>query len=424
MRGLGAEFRMNTRLGEDVTLEHLQREYDAVFLALGAQATRTLEFEGAEYARSALEFLGQVSQGAQPDVGDAVVVVGGGNEAVDAARSAVRLGAERVTLVCEKDRSALSAFSEYVDAAEDEGVTLALETRPVALEEGGGGHFHLNCTRHGEHLSFEASLVIAAPPRVVETVLIEGLGLKVTNRGVAVDRKTLATDLEGVFAGGEVVSGAGPAVRAVAAGRLAAACMGQYLAGGPVTGEPKDVNVVMGRLDASERAALLRDVEAKARVDTSMVSPARRRQNFEEVEAGLTEEQARQEAGRCLQCDCLAREDCKLRNYARDYGVKTNLYRGESRRYERDASHPLIVYESGKCILCGLCVRIAEQAGEGPGMSFTRRGFGGRTAVPFGESVAVGLTLETASLCAEACPTGALALKRTRPSATLEPSEK
>jgi len=318
----------------------------------------------------------------------------------------------------------LSAFSEYVDSAEEEGVTLALETKPVVLEQGGGGRLRLDCTRGCEQISFEASLVIAAPRRVVDKTFTESLGLRTTSRGVAVDRKTLATDLLGVFAGGEVVSGPGPAVRAVAAGRLAAVSMGQYLAGGPVTGEPKDVHVVMGRLDDGERAALLRDVEAMARVDTFMVSPARRRQNFEEVEVGLTEEQARQEAGRCLQCDCLARDDCKLRRYARDYGVEMNLYRGESRRFERDASHPLVVYESGKCILCGLCVRIAEQAGEGLGMSFTRRGFGGRTAVPFRESVAAALSAETARLCAEACPTGALALKRTRPSAASEPSEK
>ncbi len=422
IRRLGAEFRMKHRLGQHVTLEELRREHDAVFLALGAPREAPVEFAGAQGARSALEFLGKLADGTAPQVGDSVVVVGGGNEALDAARTAVRLGAKRVTLVCEKSRSTLSAFKEYVDAALEEGVTLELEAQPVKLESVGGGRFGLTCTRADEAFTLDASLVLAAPARVADRTLIESMGLKATNRGVSVDRRTLATELTGVFAGGEVVSGPGPAVRAVAGGRLAALSIGQYLAQQPLTGAAKDVHVVMGRLSDTELASFLGDVKKAPRVSVSVVRPERRRRSFEEVQQGLTEEQAQQESARCLQCDCLARDDCKLRRLAREYGAGVASYRGEARPFERDTSHPLIVYESGKCILCGLCVRLAEQAGEALGMSFTRRGFAGRAAVPFGGSIAEGLSEETARLCAQACPTGALALKRPRPSARKAPT--
>jgi formate dehydrogenase major subunit len=179
-----------------------------------------------------------------------------------------------------------------------------------------------------------------------------------------------------------------------------------------VVGERAEARVAMGRLSDAERVELLRGVEKAGRIARVLREMAERRQDFAEVEQELDEADARREAARCLQCDCLARDDCKLRRYASQYGAEATRLRGERRSFTRDDSHPLIVYESGKCILCGLCVRIAEQAGEALGMSFTSRGFAGRTAVPFGGCIAEGLSSETARRVAEACPTGALALKR------------
>ena len=224
--------------------------------------------------------------------------------------------------------------------------------------------------------------------RRADLALFRRLGLEVTARGMAADRRTLATSVEGVFAAGEAVGGPGAAVRAVAAGRLAAVCIGQHLAGGPVVGEARPVSVLMGRLTDAEQEALFRDVEPGPRTE----DPAA-------------------EAARCIHCDCLARDDCGLRAYATEYGADPGRHRGERRAFGRDPSHPQVVYEPGKCILCGLCVRIAEQAGARPGIAFEGRGFATVAAVPFGGSVAEGLG-EVAVRCAEACPTGALALKR------------
>ncbi|MDP6438814.1 MAG: 2Fe-2S iron-sulfur cluster-binding protein [Candidatus Brocadiia bacterium] len=234
--------------------------------------------------------------------------------------------------------------------------------------------------------------------RKVDSALCGALGIETGRRGIKVDGRTLRTGIEGVFAGGEAVTGTSSAVRAVAAGRLAAVCIGQHLSGGPLRGEEREVNVHMGRLSEGELAELFRDVRQRPR------APA-------QADGGLSEADARREAARCLQCDCAARDDCKLRIYATRYGARAARHRGERRAFRRDATHPHVVYESGKCILCGLCVRIAEREGERVGLTFLRRGFAAEVGVPFDASVAEALT-QCADLCAEACPTGALALKR------------
>jgi NADPH-dependent glutamate synthase beta subunit-like oxidoreductase len=412
IRRLGAEFRMGVQLGRDVALEDLCNSHDAVLLALGAGREGPPEFQGAELAQSALTFLAEVAEGARAEPGDRVVVLGDGDEAVDAARCALRLGAKDVVVLAEAPLASLSTFREYVDAAREEGVRFEGEVADVVLSRADDSLVTVRAERGGERMEVAASLVITAAPRAADLALIEQLGLEGTARGIAVDRNTLATETPGVFAAGEVVSGPGAAVRAVASGRLAALSIRQYLSGEPVVGEPAQARVTMGRLTDDERAELLQDVEQSPRTTQRTLGPEDRRRSFDEVVDGFSAEQARAEASRCLQCDCLAKDDCKLRGLATEYGARTNPYRGERRPFRRDASHPLIVYESGKCILCGLCVRIAEQAGEPLGMSFTRRGFAGRAAVPFGGSVSEGLSAETARRVAEACPTGALALKR------------
>jgi len=126
-------------------------------------------------------------------------------------------------------------------------------------------------------------------------------------------------------------------------------------------------------------------------------------------------EEARREALRCLHCECDRAADCILRAHAGRLGANALRYRSERRPYERDDSHPLVVYESGKCIACGICVRIAAEAGEELGLTFTGRGMGLRMQVPFGGRLAEGLRA-AARACAEACPTGALVL-RTEPAA-------
>lgn len=411
IRRLGAAFRPNTVIGEDVGLAQIRSEHDVVLLALGATGRQEIDCEGAPSAIPASAFLHDVASGRRTKITGAVAVVGGGEEAVDAARTAIRLGAERVTIVWHKDRKAMPCFAEWVDAAETEGVQLELNAQPIRIENDPTKRFNVAYRRNGADFVIEASCVIAAPQRNVDAASAEMLGLGVSGRGVSVDRNTLATAIEGVFAAGEIVSGPAAAVRAVRSGRLAAMSVNQYLRGESFTCEPKHVNVLMSKLGDREREGVYEGREKARRRKQSVLPTDTRRTSFDEVVAGLDETEAIGEASRCLGCDCLAKESCKLRRHATACGASPREFRGERRLFERDASHPEIIYEAGKCIMCGLCVRTAAQTGERPGMTFIGRGFAAKAAVPFGGRVLEGLP-DAARRCAAACPTGALVLKR------------
>lgn len=143
---------------------------------------------------------------------------------------------------------------------------------------------------------------------------------------------------------------------------------------------------------------------------TREIELARRRASFDEVQTGLPQAQALREARRCLTCGCRKADCCDLRALATEYDADPYRFTGARRRFSRDESHPAIVYEPGKCIMCDACVRVAEDAGEPLGLSIVGRGFDVSVAVPFGEPLSKGLR-DSALQCAAACPTGALALR-------------
>jgi NADH dehydrogenase/NADH:ubiquinone oxidoreductase subunit G len=138
-----------------------------------------------------------------------------------------------------------------------------------------------------------------------------------------------------------------------------------------------------------------------------------RRATFDEVERGLTPDDAARESRRCLSCGCRKQDCCLVRTLANEYEVDVYRFAGARRRFSQDLSHPEIVYEPGKCISCDACVRIAAAAGETLGLAMIGRGFDVTVAVPFGKPLSEGLR-SAAQRCAEACPTGALALRTAR----------
>jgi ferredoxin len=228
----------------------------------------------------------------------------------------------------------------------------------------------------------------------------ESMSLKAGPDGIAVNAKTYEASLPGVFAGGDAVRERRVAVRAVAEGKEAAACIIQYLSGQTVTGPAKPFNTRIGKLREGEIERFMACASNAHRVTPSQKG------------GGFTEAQASQEAARCLHCDCRKADDCKLRQYAQQYGARPGRYKGERRLFIQHVQHPDLIYEPGKCIDCGLCIKIAAEAGEELGLAFMGRGFDVRVAVPFDRSMAEALS-HTANQCVAACPTGALAFKDT-----------
>jgi glutamate synthase (NADPH) small chain len=212
-----------------------------------------------------------------------------------------------------------------------------------------------------------------------------------------VDPKTLATSRPGVFAGGHMAGVPPHAVHAVAAGQLAAESIDHHVSGRPFDGLARPFNSRLGKLSEEELAAFHEGASASPRL-------------AEDAAPDPTDEQAREEAGRCLVCDCAAKDDCRLREGATLCRAKQGAHRGERRPFTRELTHPAIVFESGKCIQCGLCVQVAEQAGEDMGLTLIERGFRVRPSAPLGRDWAAGLR-EAAVECARVCPTGAIALR-------------
>jgi formate dehydrogenase major subunit len=423
---LGAEFRLGQRLGRDFTLDQLRRDFDAVFLAVGAQGSRGLGCPGEELATPALEFLERLTDGPPPVVGNEVLVVGGGNTAMDASRCALRLGAKSVRVLYRRTRREMPCLMEEVEAAEAEGVQIEFLIAPIRLERK-EGEFILTCQRMelgapdesgrarpvpvpGSEFGLRASSVIAAIGQSVDFDGLPAGTLTLSKWGIAVDPRTLATNLPGVFAGGDAVAGPDLAVRAVAAGKLGAVSLDQYLSGKEVIGAPEPVNVLMGSLSEEELAVMLRNIEQSPRAAMPHLQMDKRRTTFEEVELGFSLDAATREARRCLGCGCGKAIPCRFRQLATEYGADPQRFAGERRHFARDTSHPEIIFEPGKCIVCGACVQVAAQAGEELGLALIGRGFQVAAAVPFDRPMAEALR-KSARRAAEACPTGAIMLK-------------
>jgi formate dehydrogenase major subunit len=431
VRRLGARFHMGERWGEHFTLASLRERHDAVFVAIGAQRGQGLRCAGEDNAMAGVDFLERVANGKPVELGNDVAVIGGGNTAMDCARTAIRLGARNVRILYRRSRQEMPSLMDEVEAAEAEGVQIDLLVAPVRLGRSGTcATVSLTCRRMtlgepdasgrprpaeiaGSDFTIECSAVIAATGQSVERQLAEREGLAVTGWGIAADDRTLSTNLPGVFAGGDAVLGADLAVRAVAAGRLAAVSMHQFLSGEAVAGEPSATGITMRPMDDAERAAIFRSIEQAARVHAPRIPMERRVTSFDEVEGRLPDEDAAREARRCLSCGCRKADCCRMRSLATEYGADVYRFAGARRRFAQDVSHPEVIYEPGKCICCDACVRIAAAAGEEPGLSLIGRGFDVAVGVPFGEPLSIGLR-KVAQQCAAACPTGALALRTAR----------
>ena len=311
---LGIEVHTDVNVGADVTLDQLKKEYDCLYLAIGAHTDKKTGIEG-ENSRgviSAVELLRGIGDGEMPDfTGKRVVVIGGGNVAMDVTRSAIRLGADRVTCVYRRRKEDMTALPEEVEGAEAEGAELLTLHAPVRIESDADGNAVALWTqpqiigemdRQGRpkpgtaraaERRVEADVIIVAIGQGVESLGFEQSGVVIQRGGTLLaGSDTKLPDLDGVFAGGDCVTGPATVIRAIAAGKAAAANIDEYLGFCHEITSPVQVP-----------APRFSDLRPRGRVNTTERDACERKHDFTCIECGLTAEEAEQESSRCLRCD-------------------------------------------------------------------------------------------------------------------------
>jgi len=332
---LGVEIKTNTPLGPDLTIDDLFAQgYKSVYVAIGAHKGFELGVPGERAAgvRQGVDFLREVNLTGKAEVGKRVAIIGGGNVAIDVARCAVRLGAEKVNIIYRRTRGEMPAWEEEIHAAETEGAETTYLSAPQEILTADGKVVGLRCIRMelgepdssgrrrpvpvpGSEYDIEIDQIIPAIGQRPDLTALENVtGINFTRWGtVETDSVTYSTGREGVFAGGDVQTGPWVAIGAIAAGREAAESILRYLDG---------KNMAEGREPATNENPAYRPIPEgetkKARAVMPELPEKERAGNFKEVELGFNEENGKTEAGRCLNCgyccECFQCVDACLAN--------------------------------------------------------------------------------------------------------------
>ena len=313
---LSAGVRVHTgvSIGRDLTMEDIQKSFDAVYIAIGAHNDKKLGLEGEDSQNviSAVELLRGIGEGQVPDfTGKKVCVIGGGNVSMDATRTALRLGADSVTCVYRRRQEDMTAQQEEVEGAIAEGAEVLTLQAPLKIEADENGHVTALWTQPQiigemdkagrprpntasvEPLRIPADTVIVAIGQGIESRGLEESGIKIQRGGnVDANTSTQIPDMEGVFAGGDCVTGPATVIRAIAAGKAAAANIDEYL------GFNHEIKV-----DVTVPAAWSKGIHPHGRVNSSERDASERKCDFQCIECGMTDEEAAQESARCLRCD-------------------------------------------------------------------------------------------------------------------------
>lgn len=329
IKDLGVEIQTDTEFGKDLNLETLKNDgYKAVFIAIGAQLSQELRIPGEDLKGvfPAVEFLRDIALGKSFNVGERVAVIGGGNSAIDAARTSFRLGAKEVTIMYRRSRKEMPALPEEVEAAEREGVKIQFLVAPKRIIGKNGKVSAIECLRMelgepdisgrrrpipvaGSEQTYNVDAVIPAIGQVAEIICIpEGL-LEERPIGISTDPLTLETKIPGVFAGGDIATGPASVIEAVGAGRRAAVSIDRYIRG-------KDMRADRER--EVEETTWVKDwgtiTKKPERYESLHADEGRWKVSFEKADELLArnKETAIFEARRCLGCgpctECLEKE--------------------------------------------------------------------------------------------------------------------
>lgn len=310
---LGIEVHTGVTVGKDIWIEDLQKEYDCLYIAIGAHQDKKTGIPGEDSVNvmSAVEMLRDIGDDIMPDFsGKKVVVIGGGNVAMDVTRSSIRLGAEKVTCVYRRRVEDMTALPDEVTGAMAEGaeiMTLAAPVRIEADEEGVAKALWIQPQIIGEvdkagrprpgnanlpEVRLEADIIVVAIGQGIEISGFDAAGVPIKRGTFVAGLSGQVGDMDNVFAGGDCVTGPATAIRAIAAGKVAAANIDEHL------GYRHEITV-----DVEIPSPKLNNRAPHGRINTTEREAGQRRCDFEDIECGLTQEGAVTEASRCLRCD-------------------------------------------------------------------------------------------------------------------------
>ena len=422
----GIEIRTNMKLGRDITLDALKKDYDAVIIAVGSWASSSMRIEGEDLACQGIAWLGEIAGKNWENCANPgrTIVVGGGNTAMDRARTALRLGGD-VTIVYRRTKNEMPASLVEIEEAEEEGIKFEYLTAPLALSKNGDGSLGLACQRMelgaadasgrrtpvpvaGSDFVMPADTVIAAIGQ--RTVVPEGV--PAGKRGIDAAKEDLRVFAgEPVFAAGDCVSGPATVVEALAAGRKAALAVLDEFAGRPHT-EPFLFNVSRGhwRNLAKEDLVYLRKISEEDRVQPDYIPMEKRKTTFEELFDSICAEKVSKEADRCIECSCTAKGDCLLKKHSTAYQVAPDMFSGEKPLSTVDVRHEYIIHDKQKCIRCGTCVKICSEVINRSLLALMKRGF--NTMVQTAFSRELPSYCKDCGACINECPVGALDWKQ------------
>ncbi|MBU1337956.1 MAG: FAD-dependent oxidoreductase, partial [Acidobacteria bacterium] len=326
IKKLGVEIKTNTTIGKDIPFEKLKEDYKAVFIATGAPKGLKMRIpnEDAEGVLDAVEFLWDYNLGKDVKIGDKVIIIGGGNSAIDAARVAKRLGKE-TSILYRRTRVEMPAIDSEIEEALLEGIDIQYLAAPISVLSNNGKIEGIECIRmklsdfdesgrrrpvpiEGSEFMVDVDTLILAISQEPDVSLLVGEnGLKVSSWGtLEVDPETLLTSVEGVFAGGDVVSGPNTVTAAMSHGKIAAQMIDKF-----VCGEPLERKYEVTRPAARVEAVELSEEETHSlkRPEMPSIPIDQRTSSFKEVELGFGEAAAIAEAKRCLRCDLEVKEE-------------------------------------------------------------------------------------------------------------------
>ena len=419
---MGVEIITDTKIGVDIPFETVREDFDAVLLGIGAWISTGVGCKGedADGVIGGIDFLRKVVRNEEIELGEKVAIVGGGNTAMDACRTAVRLGAKEVYNIYRRTKDEMPADMVEIEEAEEEGVIFKNLTNPIEVIKDENGHAKevvLQVMELGEPDASGRRRPIPVEGKT-ETIAIDTMILaigqavdasifdcdKTRKNAIAYDKETFMTSMPGVFAGGDCGNDKiSIAVEAIADAKKVSESIDAYLDGEIIRYEKP---YFVERDDINEKT--FEDRERECRPEMPQLSAEERKNNFSEViPDGYTAEQAEAEASRCLECGCHDYFECKLIDLAHQYDVKPERFAGDKNTIDFEDDHPFIVRDPNKCILCGLCVRVCDEVMGVGALGLVHRGFD-TVVKPNMEKPLIESGCISCGQCVSVCPTGAL----------------